>query len=193
MNPPRLGLRNLMGILLASAPAWALSLGCTPDVGQVELSWIYVDRDVEPYYPSDDRTDTCAISGRDGQGPVPFDLLVRLTISSSHCAEGPQAAVCQVVEPAHFRCDRRRGTVDDVPTTGEPYLMTVDVVVAPPPDRGSQFVPAPHCASVPAPRHRTVRAGHLADLSVYQFVLHNMDVNDDDLLPDLEHCREPKR
>ncbi|TPV93854.1 MAG: hypothetical protein B7733_18240 [Myxococcales bacterium FL481] len=166
--------------------------GCTADVGQVELNWVFVDRNTQAYVPSDLRKDSCRLPARDADGPTTADLIVQLTLSDPDCASAAEttaeAEACQVIAPAHFRCVHGRHTLTDVPAADEPYLVTAEVVVVP--ARGTWFIASSQCIGVPGPRRRRVSGGALTDLSVYQFVVHNVDLSESPRL-DLELCRDP--
>lgn len=161
--------------------------GCTPDIGQVELNWMFVDRNASPFIPSDLRKDSCAIPAQDADGQTSADLIVQLTLSEPDCPGGPAAESCQIAF-RRSKCDRRRDTLDDVPASDDPYLMSVDIMVVP--ARGNRFLAPAGCIAVPGPRRRRVDGGALTDLSVYQFVVHNMDLDETSRL-DLEQCRDP--
>ena len=165
-------------------------VGCTPDVGLVELNWTFVDRQARPFVPSDLRKDTCAIPAQDEHGSTTADLIVQLTLSHPDLSSGASTDVCRAPGCARFSCGRRRGTVDDVPASDDPYVMSVDVLVVP--ARGNEFLAPPRCIAVPGPRRRNINGGALTDLSVYQFVVHNIDAESDEASRlDLEQCREP--
>ena len=142
--------------------------GCAEGVGGVELSWAFFDRDVHTVYPRGDQTDSCALGGRAGDAARPYDLNVRLTVLEA-CEEEDPIGTCDPVVDATFECDRFRGLIPELPSSDEPYLMHVEVRVSP--EGEDAFTAAPDCVAAPGPRLRTVRAGRVTDLAVYQFVI----------------------
>jgi hypothetical protein len=142
--------------------------GCGEDIGGVELSWAFHDRDLGTVFPRGDHRDSCRFVGREGESPRTYDLNVRLTVQGP-CVEGEAPEDCEIVARESFGCTRYRGYLPDVPTAAEPYLMTVDVLVNP--AGAPPFAALPTCVAVPGPRTRTVRAGHVTDLAVYQLIV----------------------
>lgn len=154
------------------AAAWWAALvvlsGCAQGVGGVELSWAFFDRDVRTVYPRGDQTDACGLGGRAGEQARAYDLNVRLTVLEQ-CDEGAPLDDCTTVIDRTFDCDRFRGLIPELPSSEDPYLMAVDVRVTP--SGGDPYTAAPGCIAAPGPRLRTVRAGRITDLAVYQFVI----------------------
>jgi hypothetical protein len=148
------------------------ALSCGEPEGLIELNWQFVDVSA-----SDRVTPTCHVNARDSNGSRDLALRVRLTVSSAEedCAEMALTDECIVAQEV-FACDRERGTLDNVPASDEPYLLTVDVLADPDRDEPT-FVPPPTCVATPGPRSRSIEAGRIADLGVYEIVVHALDLN----------------
>ena len=172
-------------LALALAPSACLER----DAGVVELAWVFVDRNGEPIYPggvfsANDQRDSCDLPGMTSQGPIVYDLRVQLDICDLSCEAGCGDPTCQVIEPLRFPCRAARGTDPEVPASDEPYRFTVRAAIES--NLGPNCLdPDPTCVGVPGPRDRTVTAGLVTDLQVYQI---SVDVPRDDAPLDLEAC-----
>lgn len=164
--------------------------GCVErDAGVVELAWTFVDRNGDPIYPGgvfsiDAQRDSCDLPGTTAMGPVPYDLHVVVEICDMSCAAGCDDPDCLVIDPLVFPCDTSRGSEREVPASDDPYRFTVRATV------NSNLsphctAPKPTCIAVPGPRERSVVAGLVTDLQVYQI---SVDVKDDRAPLDLEDC-----
>ena len=173
--------KRLQAFLLLSMATFLPS--CDQVVGIIELHWQLVDQSVSrKILPS------CELAATDSDGRRTLGLRVRLTVSlhNEACKELADQPECIVVQKL-FSCDRARGTLIDVPGSGEDdYLMTVELLVDP--GQGeSPFVPPLECVSTPGPVKRQVHAGRITDLSVYQIIVHAIDL-DQGKAYDLERC-----
>lgn len=152
-----------------SALAIPLVTGCGVDAGIVELNWEFLDATADRGIGN-----TCDLRAEDGSA---YALRVELLVSENGC-EGDE---CEVARE-RFACERTRGSALDVPASDEPYLMQVFVVA----EHGNdETVLGSQCAAVPGPRTRTVHAGQITDLAVYELIIHAID---GDQALDLEGC-----
>lgn len=163
-------LRRVIASALTLAALVVTSCG-SPE-GLVELNWHFVDASA-----SDTITPTCHVDARDAIGSRDMALRVRLTVSRAddECNDPALAEECIVAQEV-FACDRERGTLDNVPASDEPYMMTVDVLAYPDRD-DAVFEPPTTCVTTPGPRTRSVEAGRIADLGVYEIVVHTVDLS----------------
>lgn len=184
MRPP---LRTLTPLLAA---AGAVLAGCADDLGGIELSWAFVDSDLDNIFPRGDEQDVCRLDGILDEQSRQYNLNVRLTVLGP-CVDGEPIEDCAELTDETFPCDRFRGYLPEVPTSDEAYLMKVDAIVDP--LGGAPFLASPDCIAVPGPRARTVRPGHVTDLAVYQLVVDaerfSSTGNTEDQL-DINACRE---
>lgn len=158
------------------------------DVGVVELSWQFVDRDGTRIFPGGqlelEKRDACNLPGRLGGDRVEYDLDVQVSICDEDCGNCDDPA-CLVMNPLRFSCETFRGSDPDVPSSEQPYLFFVQPIIDV--DRSDvQCIPDPSCVATPGPRRREVRPGLVTDLAVYQFVV-DIELNRDEVL-NLEAC-----
>lgn len=175
--------------------ATALLAGCAENTGVVEVAWVFVDRTGEPIFPGDQlsadrRKSSCNFRSTSGaETSTKYDIDVELEICDPSCADGCEAEACRVMDPLGFPCDVARGSAADVPAADAPYRFTLHAVVTRD-DDGTKCSELPsECIDVPGPRERTVTAGLVTDLQVYQIKL-GIDVDGDDTESrlDLEAC-----
>jgi hypothetical protein len=164
---------------------------CADDRGVVEVNWVVVDRDGEPLFPGGAlsvgaRQSTCGFGGDGPDGRVTVDLRVELEICDPACEAGCDDPSCQVVEPLRFPCTSARGSNRDIPASDDPYRFLLRARLVAPSAGIDCASPDPTCVAVPGARDRTVAAGLVTDLQVYQIVVDLRDGVDESF--DLGAC-----
>jgi len=132
------------------------------------LTWAFFDRELDTLFPRGELADSCELRGRRGDQARLYELEVRLTVSGP-CGDDEPVDSCPVVAQERFSCDRFRGYLPEVPSSEDPYLMSVEVVVVP--EDADAFVAGPECVAVAGPRERTVLPGRITDLATYQLIV----------------------
>ncbi len=159
------------------ALALLLTSACGDPTGAVEFAWAFVDRDGDPIFPGgvfsvEDERDTCDLPGSANGQDVTYDLRVELSICDLGCAAGCDDEQCLVLPSKTFPCNTARGNEPEVPSAEDPYRFIVRAVISAPSIGQDQCRDAaPTCLAIPAPRERTVEAGLVTDLQVYQITV----------------------
>jgi hypothetical protein len=154
-----------------------VAAACGDPTGSVELAWVFVDRDGDPIFPGgvfsvDDERDTCGLPGVTGTQSVSYDLRAELEICDPECEAGCDADECLVLERHRFGCRSARGNEPEVPASDSSYRFTVRAIISAPSVLEEVCDQAlPTCLAAPAARERTVEAGRVVDLQVYQIAV----------------------
>ncbi len=157
--------------VLAASALGAVTPGCA-DSGVVELNWVFVDREGQPFYPGGQFAlnryeDSCNLRGFLGGATVHYDLRLELEVCDPTCVGGCDDAACLVMEPHRFSCATARASDFDVPARSEPYQFQTRAIIEPTEGAACTDLP-PTCVAVPGPRKRVVKPGLVTDLQVYQ-------------------------
>jgi hypothetical protein len=153
-----------------------LALGCgEPEVGVLEFSWEFVDRDGDKIYPGGlfepAASDSCDLPARVANGRVTYDLGVELEICDTACEQGCGDPDCLVVAPLRFGCKNHRGSDPNIPSSEDPYQFTLRAVLEIDQTGATCLEPNPTCIGVPGPRQRKIVGGLVTDLQVYQIAV----------------------
>lgn len=167
--------------LARAAALLGLVAACDGSRGQVELNWSVVDAAAEPMFPQGPLADLCGFVGRTAEGGPQrgYDLRVQLRLCDPDCPQDcADAPECQR-DVFQYPCKSARGFST---VLAQPYDFEVDLVARFSDTCACELGPA--CALVPGPRTRTVEAGLVTDLQVFQLVLVRLLVDPDDSPPD---------
>jgi len=147
-------------------------VACNHQEGIVEINWAFVDQDGDKIIPSRDAENSCGFAGNLAGKAENYQMQVELRVCEPGCEGGCENPACYAVDPFRFDCHALRAS-SKLPASFDGYEFQVAVIAVPDNNAQEQCeceLRSP-CIERPGPRIRTIEAGLITDLQVYQLVL----------------------